>query len=146
MASIYDRLKKLQDQFDIYEETLEDEVDLQGKILEKALASQTEMQLRWNRLYARVYALRQEAKMEADAAFGRAFTAATGDAYKSVSSTEAKHHAMCDDTYIRTKQREIKVVRLEKEVEGVVDVIESRKYILKDISATVIKECNGKIL
>lgn len=146
MQSIYDRLKKYQAEFDKYEAKLEDEVELQGKVLETALVDQISMQLKWNRLYAKVYALRQEAKMEAEAEFGRAFTSSTGNAYKSVSSTEAKHHAMCDDAYILAKQRETKVIRLEKEVEGVVDVIESRKYVLKDITSTVIKDCNGKIL
>ena len=146
MQSIYDRLKKYQTEFDNYESTLVDDVELDGKVLEKALVNQISIQLKWNRLYARVYALRQEAKMEAEAAFGRAFTVVTGNAYKSVSSTEAKHHATCDDEYIKAKQRETKVIRLEKEIEGVVDVIESRKYVLKDITSTVIKDCNGKIL
>lgn len=146
MASINDRLKKYQTTYDKHISTVEDDVELQGKKLEKAMVGHIETQLKWNRLYSKVYALHQEAKTESESKFGRAYTDAVSDAYKSVSSTDAKHKAMCDDNYIKAKQLETRVVRLEKEIEGVIDVLESRKYILKDLAATIIKECDGRIL
>ena len=146
MMTINDRLKKYQKEFDYLSKGVEDEILLDNKQLDKVLIKQIDLQVKWNRLYAKVYSLHKECKLDSEAAFGQAYTDAVSDAYKSVSSTDAKHKALCNDSYIKTKQLENKVLRLEKEVEGFVDVIESRKYILKDLAATIIKECNKQIL
>jgi hypothetical protein len=146
MSSIEEKLQSYKVEVEELSKNIETDIVFDDKKLEASLVNQIDLQFKWNRMYAKVYSLRKNASIESEAAFARAYTNAVSDAYKSVSSTDAKHYAMCDDDYISSKQLETKITRLKKEVEGIVDVLESRKYILKDLTASIINECNGYIL
>ena len=139
----YERYKE---EFDLMSSNVEETVLIADKKLDRVMIDQLGLQLKWEKLYAKVYALLDIAQAETEKEFGRAYTEATSDAYKTVSATDAKHIALYDDQYMDAKRFENKVFRLKKEVEAVVGVIESRKYILKDLTASIINGCNTHII
>lgn len=140
---ILTELGKYQEVYDILVTTAEEELRLGGKRLDEALIPQPELQRKWGDLAAGVSWLYEEAKNNMSTAFGDAYKQAQGDNYKSISSTDAKWYAERDDDYNDTVNTKNKVFRLKKSVDNVVDVIESRKYILKDLTASVISQVNN---
>lgn len=138
-----DELKKLQDEYDILEKTVEIDIEIRDKKLENALAPQASIQYKWGKLAASLAWLFEEAKNEADTAFGEAYVLAQSDNYKSVSSTDAKWFAEKDDNYNDAVRMKNKIYRLKKQVDNIADVIESRKYILKDLTASIINQVNN---
>jgi hypothetical protein len=142
-----------EERYEIYNQEFEDlnqdfydRIELSGDVLEKAHITQIELQLKYGRLYARVCSLLKESEHESDISYSEAFSAAVGDSYKDVSATEAKHKAQSDKAYYQDKTFENKVYRLKKELESIVDTIESRKYTLKDLTALVLAGAENHII
>lgn len=136
-------LVECQQQYDTLGKTIESEIDLRGKRLENALAPQPSMQYAWGTLSAELAGLYKDADNAVDIAFGKAYTVAQSDNYKSVNSTDAKWAAQADDDYNTAVTRKNKIYRLKKKVDSVCDSIESRKYVLKDLTASIISQVNN---
>ena len=136
-------LAKCQLTYDNLSKTIEKDIMLQGKTLEPALSEQPNMQRNWVLLGASLAWLYIEASNDADTAFGEAFILAQSDNYKSRNSTEAKWYAERDNDYNKAVRQKNKIFRLKKEVDGILDVIESRKYVLKDLTASIINQLNN---
>jgi len=146
MTDIQAELDKFQIRFDELEKTAEADLALQGKRLEQAQTPHPTLQHNWGKLGAGLSWLYEEAKNDADTAFGQAYTNAQNDSYKTRSSTDAKWIAEKDDRYNKAVRIKNKVYRLKKEVDNVTDVIESRKYILKDLTNSIIHSVNNSKL
>lgn len=136
-------LDKCQVTYDNLSKTIEKDIMLQGKTLEPALSEQPNMQRNWILLGATLAWLHIEASNDADTAFGEAFILSQSDNYKSRNSTEAKWYAEQDDDFNKAVRLKNKIFRLKKEVDGILDVIESRKYVLKDLTASIINQLNN---
>ncbi|MCK4500546.1 hypothetical protein KAU11_08605 [Candidatus Babeliales bacterium] len=136
-------LAACQKEYDLLSVTIENDIKLQGKTLEPALSEQPNMQRNWVLLGAALAWLYAEACNDADTAYGDAFTNAQSDSYKSRNSTEAKWFAERDNGYNDAVRIKNKVFRLKKQVDGILDVIESRKYVLKDLTASIINQQNN---
>lgn len=146
MSNFTSELADCQKEYDTLAVNLKTNVLLSGKRLEPALSEHTPMQLSWGLLGARLSGMHEQAKNVSSTLYGDAFTFAQSNNYKSVNSTEAKWAAEADDDYNKAKTIELKIYRLRKEVEAVIDVIESRKYILKDLTASIINAVDSKLL
>lgn len=143
MANFSDQLAEYQEEYDTLAQTIEADIDLVGSRLESALTKQCNIQRKWGSLGANLAGLHDEAKNISNTMYGDAFAHAQSNNYKSVNSTEAKWEAERDDDYNAAKTTELKIYRLRKEVEAVVGVIESRKYILKNLTDSIINQCNN---
>jgi len=133
-----DRYNKIKKEFDKMVGGFEDEISIDHKVLKEGLKSQIDLQVKWERIYAKIYALNEAAKDETEVDFAVAYKESMSDSYKSLSSTDGKYYATCDPKYIDSKKFSNKVLRLKKEAEAYVDIVETRKYILKDITASMI--------
>lgn len=139
MSTDYDtELAACQKEYDLLSSTFLSDIKLQGKKLEPALSEQPKLQHDWILLGAALAWLYKEACNDADTAYGDAFILAQSDNYKSRNSTEAKWFAERDGGYNVAVRVKNKVFRLKKQVDGIIEVIESRKYILKDLTASIL--------
>lgn len=138
------RLKELHTEFD--DKFDEGDIEIDGKILINSLKEQINIQLKWEKFSAKVQYELDKQKSLAESAYTKAYTKAISDKHKIVSSTDAKNIASSDDDYIDHKKLENKFRRIRNETNSVCQTIESRKYILKDISATVINQCESYII
>ena len=143
MANFRTQLADCQAEYDKLSINIEGEINLQGKKLEPALTSQPHMQRQWGLLNAKLAGLHEESKNITNTQYGVAFTLAQSNNYKDVNTTEAKWLAEQDTDYNNAKEIELKIYRLRKEVDVMCDVIESRKYILKDLTASIINQVNN---
>ena len=139
-------LKKYKKEYIQLYDRLEDEVLLQNKRLDNTLISQLNIQLDWVKLSAKISWLFKNAELETEEYFAIAYTDVMSNSAKILSATEARQYANCDNTYIKSKQFENDVYKLKKEVDGVVDIIETRKYIVKDLTAAIINDVSKTIL
>lgn len=141
-----DRYEELKEEFEVLDTGIEEQILLSNKRLDECLINQIPLQRKWERFFSKLLGLYLDAKTETERAYAMAYTEAISDSYKAVSSTDAKHIAMCDDEYIKYKRFENKTYRLKRSAEKIVDLLESRKYILKDLSANVINGTDKTIL
>jgi len=143
MANFKVQLAECQKEYDALSVNIESEIELKGKKLEPALSEQPTIQRSWGLLSAKLAGLHEEAKNITSTQYGNAFTLAQGNNYKDVNTTEAKWSAEQDTDYNNAKEIELKIYRLRKEVDVICDVIESRKYVLKDLTASIINQVNN---
>jgi len=136
-------LEDCQKEYDKLEKTIEDDINLKGDKLEPALTSQPSLQRVWGILAANVAVLYKDVEREVDEAAGHAYVAAQSDNYKSRNSTDAKHFVDQDPAYNDAIRKKNKIYRLKKQIDSVCDVIESRKYVLKDLTASIINQVNN---
>ena len=146
MNDLEQLLKLLESEYKKLSTNVEAEIMLSNKQLDSALTEQIKIQIRWERLSAKVASGYSLSKDNAEYEFAKAYTNAISDAYKDLSSTDAKFIAGCDVNYADAKKLENNYYRLRKEVEAVVDTIESRKYVLKDLTSSIINEVSKTIL
>lgn len=141
-----ENLEECQDRFDVLTETIEDDVQILHEKFKDVDSNQINLELRWNRLYAKLCWLLKEAEKDSDSSFSQAYTQACSNGYKNVSATEAKHLASGDVQYTVDKTFENDVFRLKKEVEAIVEALETRKYILKDLAALTIHNVKDTLI
>lgn len=146
LSDMEERYEDLKEEFQVLDSGIEEQILLDNKRLDECLINQIPLQRKWERFFSKLLGLYMDSKTESERAFGQAYTEAISDSYKAISSTDAKHIAMCDEDYVEHKRFENKVFRLKRSAERIVDLIESRKYILKDLSANVINGTEKTIL
>lgn len=141
-----ERFEKYRDEFDSLNERYEDVILIDKKLLDEAEVTQLQLQLKYGKVYAKIAALFKDCELETEEAYSDAIVDALDDAYKDRTTTEAKHHAQRDKEYMKRKRFENKVFRLKKRAESMVDTIETRKYILKDITSAVLQGVEKHII
>lgn len=146
MSDLKTKLKLLEDEYQTLSANIESQVQLEHKNLDTTMKDQINMQVKWERFFARVIAAYEQAKDDSEYEFANAYKIAVSDSYKDMSSTDAKFIAGCDSVYRDAKKLENKFYKLKKEVEAVCSVIETRKYVLKDMTASIIHGVNKVIL
>lgn len=146
MGNFTEQLADCQKEYDNLAVSYDVDMNITGKRLEPALSEQIPIQRLWGLLGARVAGLHEESKNMSLTRYGEAFVFAQSNNYKSVNSTEAKWAAEADDDYNTAKKIELKIYRLRKEVDAALDVIESKKYVLKDLTKVILNALsNSKI-
>lgn len=130
---------------DVYEKTIED-VKIDGSRLKEALANQIELMIKWETLLARAKTLVSIAEDGTENSYSDAITAVLQDSFKKYSITEAKEVARCDKTYRSWKRTSIDVNSLYNEVKAILEVVQSRKYILNNITNSVVASQENHII
>lgn len=127
------------------EETLPN-VPIHDLRLKEALSNQVELQLIWERLYAKVKQFHDVSQNLAEEALSDAINAALTDNYKKVSITEAKELAKKDSVYRKNRRLEIDSSSLLLEIKAILETITSRKYILNNITNAVVSSQENHII
>lgn len=130
---------------DVYEKTIED-VKIDGSRLKEALANQIELMIKWETLLARAKTLVSIAEDGTENSYSDAITAVLQDSFKKYSITEAKEVARCDKTYRSWKKTSIDVNSLYNEIKAILEVVQSRKYILNNITNSVVASQENHII
>lgn len=146
-------LKKIKTDFDaavkLYEKTYEETVDmvsLDGSVLKEALKNQVTLQLSWEMIVKKLNKVYDSCELAVDSSYAAAVSAELRNAYKSVSITEAKEFARANVDYQEAKKLLIDVREVRDEAKGILNTIESRKYILNNITNSVIASVDKHIV
>lgn len=128
-----DLLDRLQKTIDETFADDEDHIYLDKRCIDDCLKDQLKLQLRWERIVAHAAAIHEEAKNESDYLFSLSYQNKMENDKRAWSTTDARILASSDISYQDMKERQVRAYKLKKESEGILSVIESRKYALKNM-------------
>ena len=132
----------------VEQETEKDEslIPLSNSMLSDSLKNQIELQLRWERIYSKINWISKESETLFETYFSESYYKVMTEDNRKWSTTDAKLIAARDVDYINAKKLYNKIEALKREVLGILNVLESRKYILKDFSNQIINGSEKYIL
>lgn len=146
-------LQKIKTRFDaqvkVYEQTYNDTIDtvsLDGVILKEALKNQIDLQLSWEVIVKRINKTYEMCELEVENCYAAAVSSEIRNAYKSVSITEAKEFAKADVEYQEARRLLIDIREVRDEAKGILSTVESRKYILNNITNSVVASVETHII
>lgn len=144
---LQERFDKLDLQYGVlFEETL-DEIAIENKVLKNALKSQMTLQIEWEsmaKLWALLY---DDSETLSDEEYAHAYTAVfNGEKYREISTTEAKERAKANPAYKNLKLLQNKIRHKRDECRGILDAVHSRKYILNNMTQSLISNVDNVIL
>lgn len=139
----FDSLKKKCD--DLYEETL-DAVALDGKPIKVALKEQLTLQVEWEILCAQVNKIRNLSEDNKEDLYSKAIGKYINHSHRTYSITEAKELAKSDPDFRQARVFHIEVQELYDEVKGMLETVQSRKYILNNFSNLIVATSENVIL
>ena len=135
----------LSDRLEDFRKSLNDELKetklllpLSDKQIKDCLMEQIEIEVIWQDVVADASDLYYEAEHNAETIFSRKFNEANKNAQAILTASELKHEANADVDYSEAKKLQNKAYGLKKRAEGMLKTVETRKYILKDMSALII--------
>lgn len=149
MAVIDDIEKKFEQFVPIYEQTYENtlpEITLDNVLLKDALKNQVTLQLEWELLVKRISKIFDVCEHETETAYALAISKELKDAYKSTSISEAREFAKANPEYRRARRLMIDIKEIRDEAKGVLETIQSRKYILNNITNSVVSSVENHII
>lgn len=121
-------------------------IGLDNTRLIDSLKNQVDLQLRWASLLARVNYLYYSIENDVETSYAEAISRELRDSYKSTTITEAREFAKCDAQYKVFKRLMNETKLIKDEISGVLDTVNSRKYILNNISNSVVGGVEGHII
>ena len=90
--------------------------------------------------------MHQSSKNYSEYEYSKAFTTLVSDSRKIVNSTEAKNHALSTTEYQNAKFLENDIYIVRKEVEAINDILETRRFTLKDLTSLVVHDSINRII
>jgi hypothetical protein len=111
---------------------------LENRMIGECLADNITFQLKWEKLHNQAQELCYEAEMRMDEFYSEAFTNLLRNEDREWSTTEAKIMAGCDNKYLKFKKLLNKAKKIRNATASMLETCNSRKFILKDLSALVI--------
>ena len=143
IKNLYEELKQI-----VEKETTKDEsiVPIENCMISEALRNQVALQIKWERIYSKINWINKEAELQYETYFSESYYNVMTNSDRKWSTTDAKLVASRDESYIRAKRLYNEIESLKREVSGILNVLESRKYILKDYSNQIINGSDRYIL
>lgn len=122
------------------------DVTLDGSQLKKSLANQIELMVQWEGISSEVKSFQSIVQSKVDDAYSDAIRSLLTDNHKSFTISEAKEIARCDASYREWRNIRLDTESLYNEVRGILEVIQSRKYILNNITNAVVASQENHII
>lgn len=138
--------EKLQEKYDKFMEDYGDLIDIDNSILKDALKSQITLSLKVNDLHSRAVYVEMAVSEEVDFCFAYAYSELAENSSKKLTATELKNFASIDDDYIETRKLLTETKQLKNQIEGIRDTIISRKYVLNNITNSVVADSANYII
>lgn len=127
----YERHERLRQQTDTLLESIEEEIQIEGKLAKTALAEQPVLLAKWKRLYASCYGLTADLEQKLEETYASAYYDLQINSKRQWNSTEAGRLTLGNKEYKEIRSLYNRCKEMLKEVDGAISVIESRGYSLK---------------
>ncbi|WGH49651.1 hypothetical protein [Alishewanella phage vB_AspM_Slickus01] len=134
---------------DVYEELLnkcEASIMIDGITLKEALKSQLQLQFDWELITKKLSHLYDMVDTEVETAYAESVKKELKDSYRSTSITEAKEFGKTDKDYIAFKKLLNNVKYLRDEARGVLETVNSRKYLLNNMTNAIVASVDDTII
>jgi hypothetical protein len=119
------------------EETLDD-IYLEDVVIAVALKNQVRLQLTWELLSREISSLFDQIESELEGVYAMAIEAELKDSYKSSTISEAREFARANKEYRATKRVLQRSKYLKEMAKGIVETINSRKFVLNNLSNLIV--------
>ena len=140
------KFNEYSEKFDLsFDETLED-VALDNVRLKDALKSQLKLQLIYESMHNKVKHLYDMLKDEVDTKYSEAISVELRDSYRDTTITEAKEYAKGNKEYRKYKRLLLDVSALKDDTQTAVETVNSRKYILNNLTNAVVSANENHLL
>lgn len=139
----------LEDYLKLYDATVNDTlplVEIEGVTLKNALTTQITLQLRWESLAKKISKIYDVCEFMVESAYADAVSKELKDSYRNTSISEAREFAKADATYKDAKRVMIEAKVIRDETKGILDTIQSRKYILNNITNCVVASSENHVI
>jgi hypothetical protein len=125
---------------------VEESVGLDNIKLSDALKNQLKLQMRWDSLHKKVSYVYDMAQFLVEQAYADAVTTELKNSQRISSITEAKEFAKSNSDYKKCKRFMLIVQEVRDEIKVVVETVNSRKYILNNLTNAMIASVDETIL
>lgn len=125
---------------------VEESVGLDNIKLSDALKNQLKLQMRWDSLHKKVSYVYDMAQFLVEQAYADAVTIELKNSQRISSITEAKEFAKSNSDYKKCKRFMLIVQEVRDEIKVVVETVNSRKYILNNLTNAMIASVDETIL
>lgn len=135
-----DAIKIIDDLFEKYEKISDETlplINLDGSRLKESLANQIEIMIQWECMYSEVRHMHEVILNEEEESYSDAVKTELSDSFKKQTITEAKEFAKCNKRFREWKRIRLDISNLMNEVKAILEVVQSRKYILNNITTAV---------
>lgn len=132
-----------------YDETFNEtlpEMELNNIPLKKALQNQVTLMLKWEIISKRLNYLFDEAEVLEESVYAHALKSAMHDKYRDVSYSEGKEYAKTDNAYQNIRRLKNKIRNYRDEARGILETVHSRKYILNNMTQSIVAGVENNIL
>lgn len=147
VISLGDAFEEESKVYDELAETSLSLIELDGVTLKEALKTQMPLMVKWEIMTKKFDHLFNEAEILVDEAYGYALgNAYKAEKYREISTTEAKERAKADPTYKTAKRLMNKIRHSRDECRGIMGVVDSRKYILNNMTNAITAGMDRTIL
>lgn len=145
-VNITEKLELLKIQLMSLELESKKDVTLENRKIDECLVSQLQLQLKWNKILARANRLVKLAENNEEEHFSIAYRDTKEFSSHTLTATDVKHIAGSDLDYIAARNLSTDVIYIKNKIQAYTDTIESRKYILKDLTNLIINGAEKYIL
>ncbi len=121
-------------------------IDIENRRLKDALKEQIGLQLDWESATNKANYLYDMAELEVDSAYSGAIEAELKNGYKSTSISEAREFAKANKDYQNFRRVAIEIKELRDECRGILDTVQSRKYILNNLTNAIVAASETHII
>ena len=146
LSAIEKKIEAMESRYEsIYEDVI-NKISLDGRIITTALKEQAELQVTWELFTKNVSNLCDLIEHKCEVAYSEAVQREVKDSYRSTTITEAKEFAKADSDYKNLKVLLYRTRLVRDESRGILETINSRKYILNNLSNLVVAGMDNHIL
>jgi uncharacterized lipoprotein NlpE involved in copper resistance len=121
-------------------------IEIDGVTLKNALTAQIKLQLRWETLAKKINKIYDVCEFVVESAYADAVTKELKDSYRNTSISEAREFAKADHQYKAARRIMIEAKVIRDETKGILDTIQSRKYILNNITNCVVASSENHVI
>jgi esterase/lipase len=146
LPTLTKRLESLEDTYNELLQKCEESILLDGVTLKNALKSQLQLQMDWEIITKQIAHLHDTVENEMESIYAEAISKELKDSYRSSSISEAKEFAKTNKEYKEIRRLYVDVKRLRDESRGVLDTINSRKYLLNNMTNSIVASVDDTIL
>lgn len=108
-------------------------IDVRDQVLFNALREQVALQMKYDEIYRTACWLVNEMETECESKFSIAFSNLLNNSQKALGVTEAKQYALSDKDYVDARRILSSAKYVKGKVEGTMDALTTRKYVLKNM-------------
>lgn len=147
IVDLHDMYEEYREEYDaLFDETLP-EMEFDGKKLIECLKNQIPLMVRWEVMSKKLNYLFDEAELLSDELYAKAFSSAfTSEKYREISTTEAKEKAKADKHFQNARRLLNQIRHVRDEAKGILETVQSRKYIVNGMVSSITAGVENTIL